>query len=171
MVSSTRGERLVVMALVASTRYRMRCPAAAPGIVAVNVSPPLLVIATVCSALKSMRYRRVALVWSVMVALTVTGSLAAGEVGVAATLLMWGPMPLRRTELAAPGVRPLALVAAAQLTASLLFRVASMSSRDGPVPSARTGQGSTSRNETVSMVAPLPSLRATVSPEFDRLPP
>ena len=46
-----------------------------------------------------------------------------------------------------------------------------MSSRDGPVPSAVTGQGSTSRKETVSMVAAVASLSATVSPELDRLPP
>ena len=103
--------------------------------------------------------------------MTITGSLAAGEAGAAVTPAMRGPRPVRRTELAAPGVRPAVLVAAAQLRKSLFLRVASMSSSDGPVPSAVTGQGSTSRKLTVSMVAAVASLRATVSPELDRLPP
>ena len=60
------------------------------------------------------------------------------------TLVMRGPTPMPATELAAPGVRPAALVEAAQLRESLLSGVASISSRDGPVPSGVTGQGATS---------------------------
>ena len=79
-----------------------------------------------------------------MVAVTVTASPAAGVVVLGAIAVMRGPRPERRTELAAPGVRPAALVAEAQLSGSLLSRVASTSSRDGPVPSAVTGHGSAS---------------------------
>jgi hypothetical protein len=63
------------------------------------------------------------------------------------------------------------LVAAAQFRKSLPFWEESTSSSDGPVPSAFTGQGSTSRKLTLSMVAPPASRTATVSPELARLPP
>ena len=106
-----------------------------------------------------------------MVARDRDGLVGRGGGGLMATLVTRGPRPTRRTELGAPGVRPAALVAAAQFRESLLSRVASISSSEGPVPSALTGQGSTSRKETVSMVAAVLSLRATVSPELDRLPP
>src|SRR4051812_5458543 len=103
-----------------------------------------------------------------MAAVMMTGVLAAGVVVLGVTLAMRGPSPVRRTELAAPGVRPAVLVAAAQLRKSSLLRVGSMSSREGPVPSALTGQGSVSSYLTESMVAPVLSLRLTVSPPLDR---
>ena len=86
-----------------------------------------------------------ALVCPVMVAVTVTGWFAAGAVGVAVTAVMRGPRPVRRTELAAPGVRPAALVAAAQFEGVVVLEGGVDQLEGGPVPSALTGHGSTSR--------------------------
>src|SRR3954468_8583595 len=101
----------------------------------------------------------------------VTAWFAAGLVGLGVTPVMRGPRPVRRTELAAPGVRPAVLVAAAQLRKSLFSRVGSISSREGPVPAAVTGQGSSVPKATVSMMVPVLSLSEIVSPLLDRFPP